>query len=261
MLKFSKFALLSALLAVAAGAQAADEKAVALVNGATIPQARMDMRVKAATQQGQPDSPELQKAIREDLINLEVISQAASKNGLDKQPEIMQQLELARQSILAGAFVQDYVKTHPVGDDVLKQDYETMKARVGNKEYKLSHILVENEEDAKKIVAELKKGAKFAKVAKAKSKDPGSKDNGGDLGWAVPSNFVQPFAEAAAKLVKGKISDPVQTQFGWHVIRLEDTRDLKVPTFEEMKPNLEKRKQQESIQKVIAELRGKAKIE
>jgi peptidyl-prolyl cis-trans isomerase C len=252
---------LSALLAFAAGAQAADDKAVALVNGAAIPQARMDMRVKAAAQQGQPDSPDLQKAIREDLINLEVISQAASKNGLDKQPEIVQQLELARQSILAGAFVQDYVKSHPFGDDVLKQDYETMKARVGNKEYKLSHILVETEEDAKKVVAELKKGAKFAKVAKTKSKDPGSADKGGDLGFAVPSNFVQPFAEAVTKLAKGKISDPVQTQFGWHVIKLEDTRELKVPTFEEMKPNLEKRKQQESIQKAVAELRGKAKIE
>lgn len=261
MLKFSKSALLSALLAFAAGAQAADDKAVALVNGTAIPQARMDMRVKAATQQGQPDSPELQKAIREDLINLEVISQAASKNGLDKQADIVQQLELARQSILAGAFVQDYVKSHPVGDDVLKQDYENMKARVGNKEYKLSHILVESEADAKKVAAELKKGAKFAKVAKAKSKDPGSKDNGGDLGWSVPANFVQPFAEAASKLAKGQVSAPVQTQFGWHVIKLEDTRELKVPTFEEMKPNLEKRKQQESVQKVIAELREKAKIE
>jgi len=261
MLKFSKFALLSALLAVAAGAQAAENKAVALVNGAAIPQARMDMRLKAAAQQGQPDSPELQKAIRDDLINLEVISQAAAKSGLDKQPEIMQQLELARQSILAGAFVQDYVKTHPVGDDVLKQDYEAMKARVGNKEYKLSHILLENEDDAKKVAAQLKKGAKFAKVAKAKSKDPGSADKGGDLGWSVPANFVQPFAEAASKLAKGQISAPVQTQFGWHVIKLEDTRELKVPTFEEMKPNLEKRKQQESVQKVIAELRDKAKIE
>ena len=261
MLKFSRFALLSALLAVAAGAQAADEKAVALVNGAAIPQARMDMRLKAATQQGQPDSPELQKAIRDDLINLEVISQAAAKNGLDKQPEVAQQLELARQSVLAGAFVQDYVKTHPIGEDMLKQDYESMKARIGNKEYKLSHILVETEDEAKKVAAELKKGAKFAKIAKAKSKDPGSKDNGGDLGWSVPANFVQPFAEAASKLAKGQVSAPVQTQFGWHVIKLEDTRELKVPTFDEMKPNLEKRKQQENIQKFIAELRGKAKIE
>jgi peptidyl-prolyl cis-trans isomerase C len=261
MLKFSKFALLSALLAAAACAQAADDKAAALVNGVSIPQARVDMRIKAAAQQGQPDSPELRKAVRDDLVNLEVITQAAIKSGLDKQPEIAQQLELARQSVLAGAYVQDYAKSHPVTDDVLKQEYEALKKRVGNKEYKLSHILVESEDEAKKVSAELKKGAKFGKVAKSKSKDPGSKDNGGDLGWAVPSNFVQPFGEAVLTLSKGQVSAPVQTQYGWHVIKLEDTRDLKVPAFDEVKPNIEKRLQQQSIQKAIEELRGKAKIE
>ncbi|MBI5890672.1 MAG: peptidylprolyl isomerase [Nitrosomonadales bacterium] len=260
MLKFSKFALLSALLTIAACTQAADEKSAALVNGVSIPQARLDMRIKAAAQQGQPDSPELRKAIRDDLINLEVISQAASKNEMEKQPEIAQQLELARQSILAGAYVQDYAKNHPIGDDVLKQEYEALKTRVGNKEYKLSHILVDSEDEAKKAAAEVKKG-KFAKVAKSMSKDPGSKDKGGELGWAVPSNFVQPFAEAVTKLGKGQISAPVQTQFGWHVIKLEDTRELKVPTFEEVKPNIEKRLQQQTIQKEIEDLRGKAKIE
>jgi peptidyl-prolyl cis-trans isomerase C len=261
MLKFSKFALLSALLAIAAGAQASDDKSAALVNGVSIPQSRIDMRVKAAAQQGQPDTPEIRKAIREDLINLELISQAAVKNGLDKQSETAQQLELARQSVLAGAFVQEFAKNHPIGDDVLKQDYETLKKRVGNKEYKLSHVLVESEDEAKKVAAELKKGGKFAKIAKANSKDPGSKDNGGDLGWAVPSSFVQPFGEAVLKLSKGQISAPVQTQFGWHIIKLEDTRELKVPSYEEMKPNLEKRKQQEAIQKAVDDLRSKAKIE
>jgi peptidyl-prolyl cis-trans isomerase C len=261
MLKFSKFALLSALLAIAASAQAADDKSAALVNGVSIPQARVDMRVKAAMQQGQPDSPDLRKAVRDDLINLEVITQAATKNGLDKQPEVALQLELARQSVLAGAFVQDYAKNHAIGDDVLKQEYEALKKRVGNKEYKLSHILVDTEDEAKKVAAELKKGAKFAKVAKANTKDPGSKESGGDLGWAVPSNFVQPFGEAVLKLSKGQVSAPVQTQYGWHIIKLEDTRELKVPPYEEVKPNLEKRLQQQAIQKNIEELRGKAKVE
>jgi len=261
MLKFSKFALLSALLAIAASAQAADDKSAALVNGVSIPQARVDMRVKAAMQQGQPDSPDLRKAVRDDLINLEVITQAAAKNGLDKQPEIAMQLELARQSVLAGAFVQDYAKNHPIGEDVLKQEYEALKKRVGNKEYKLSHILVDTEDEAKKVAAELKKGAKFGKVAKSNTKDPGSKDNGGDLGWAVPSNFVQPFGEAVLKLSKGQVSAPVQTQYGWHIIKLEDTRELKVPPYEEVKPNLEKRLQQQAIQKNIEELRAKAKVE
>ncbi len=260
MLKSSRFVLLSALLAIAAGAQAADEKAAALVNGVAIPQARLDMRIKAAMQQGQPDSPEMRKAIRDDLVNLEVISQAAVKNGMDKQPEVAQQLELARQSILAGAYVQEYAKNHPIGDDVLKQEYEALKKRVGNKEYKLSHILVDSEDEAKKVAAEVKKG-KFGKVAKAHSKDPGSKDNGGDLGWAVPSNFVQPFGDAVLKLNKGQISAPVQTQYGWHIIKLEDTRELKVPTFEEVKPNIEKRLQQQALQKAIEDMRSKAKIE
>ena len=261
MLKFSKLVLLCTLLSVTAVSQAAEEKSAALVNGVSIPQSRVDLRVKVATTQGgQPDSPELRKAIRDDLVNLEVLSQIAVKNGLDKQPEIAQQIELARQQVLAGAYVQDYAKSNPTGEDVLKQDYEALKARVGNKEYKLSHILVATEDEAKAVAKRVKK-EKFAKLAKEKSKDPGSKDNGGDLGWQVPSNFVQPFGEAVAKLNKGQISEPVQTQYGWHVIKLEGTRELKVPTFEEVKPQLEKRRQQESIQKAINELREKAKIE
>lgn len=261
MLNFSRFALLSALL-LSAGVQAADAgKPAALVNGVAIPQSRVDLRVNvAATQGGQPDSEELRKAIREDLINLEVLSQAADKQGLDKQEDTKQQLELARQSVLAGAFVQDFVKKNPIDEAVLKQDYENMKARVGDKEYKVSHILVATEEEAKAVAKRVKKES-FSKVAKQKSNDPGSKDKGGDLGFTVPGNFVQPFGEAILKLKKGQISEPVQTQYGWHIIKLEDTRDLKVPTFEEMKPRLEQRRKQEAIQKAIADLRSKARIE
>ena len=261
MLNFSRFALLSALL-LATGAQAADaDKPVALVNGVAIPQSRIDLRVNvAATQGGQPDSEELRKAIREDLINLEVLSQAADKQGLEKQDDTKQQLELARQSVLASVFVQDFVEKHPVEETLLQQDYETMKSRVGDKEFKVSHILVATEDEAKTIAKRVKKEA-FAKVAKQKSNDPGSKDKGGDLGFTVPSNFVQPFGEAILKLKKGQISEPVQTQYGWHIIKLEDTRELKVPTFEEMKPRLEQRRKQEAVQKAIADLRSKARIE
>lgn len=261
MLNFSRFALLSALL-LATGAQAADAgKPVALVNGVAIPQSRVDLRVNvAAAQGGQTDSEELRKAIREDLINLEVLSQAADKQGLEKQDDTKQQLELARQSVLASAFVQDFVKNNPVDEAVLKEDYESMKSRVGDKEYKVSHILVATEDEAKAIAKRVKKES-FAKVAKQKSNDPGSKDKGGDLGFTVPGNFVQPFGEAILKLKKGQISAPVQTQYGWHIIKLEDTRDLKVPTFEEMKPRLEQRRKQEAVQKAIADLRSKARIE
>ena len=259
--KIARVVLFSSLLLAGAAAQAADaDKTAALVNGVAIPQSRIDLRLKAAEQQGQPDSPELRKALHQDLINLEIISQEAAKLGLEKQAETAQQLELARQSVLAGAFVQDYLKNHPVDEALLQQDYETMKARLGDKEYKVSHILVPTEEEAKAVAKRVKKES-FAKVAKQKSQDPGSKDEGGDLGWTVPSNFVQPFGEAIGKLVKGQISAPVQTQYGWHVIKLEDTRELKVPAFDDVKPNLGKRRQQEVIQKAISELRSKAKVE
>ncbi|PIV47486.1 MAG: peptidylprolyl isomerase [Gallionellaceae bacterium CG_4_9_14_0_8_um_filter_60_335] len=259
--RIARVVLFSSLLLASAAAQAADaDKTAALVNGVAIPQSRIDLRLKAAEQQGQPDGPELRKALRQDLINLEIISQEAGKLGLEKQAETAQQLELARQSVLAGAFVQDYLKNHPVDDALLQQDYETMKARIGDKEYKVSHILVPTEEEAKAVAKRVNKES-FTKLAKQKSQDPGSKDKGGDLGWTVPSNFVQPFGEAIGKLAKGQISAPVQTQYGWHVIKLEDTRELKVPAFDDVKPNLEKRRQQEVIQKAISELRSKAKVE
>ncbi|TAJ80550.1 MAG: peptidylprolyl isomerase [Gallionellaceae bacterium] len=267
MLKPSNIAALALLATIAANTVyaaekvAEQEKNAATVNGVAIPQARIDLRVKVAAQQGQPDSPELRKAIRDDLINLEVISQEALKKGLDKQPDIIQQIELTKQSALAGAFVQDFAKNHPVAEDAIKQEYENMKKRVGSKEYKVAHILVETEKEANAIAVELKKKGKFDKIAKAKSKDPGSKDNGGDLGWTVPSNFVPPFAEAITKLSKGQISAPVQTQFGWHILKLDDTRDLKVPAYEEVKPNLEKRLQQQLIQDAIKGLRANAKID
>lgn len=262
MLKASGIALLATLLVAGLPVHAADadQKTAALVNGTAIPQSRIDLRLKAAEQQGQPDNPELRNALREDLINLEILSQEAVKLGLEKQTDTAQQMELARQSVLAGAYVQHYIRNNPVDESLLKQDYEAMKARVGDKEYKVSHVLVQTEAEAQEVVKRVKK-ENFSKVAKQKSTDPGSKDKGGDLGWAVPSNFVQPFGTAITALQKGQVSAPVQTQFGWHVIRLEDTRELKVPTFEEVKPNMEKRRQQEIIQKAISELRSKARIE
>lgn len=269
MLKPANIAALALLAAIAANTVNAadkvadqDKSAVVTVNGVAIPQARVDMRLKAAAQQGQQDSPELRKAIKDDLINLEVLAQEAVKNGLDKQDDVAQQLALARASVLAGAFVQSFAKSHPVAEELLKKEYDGLKQRVGNKEYKVAHILVATESEAKAVSAELKKkGSKFDKIAKEKSKDPGSKENGGELGWAVPTNFVQPFAEAITKLAKGQISEPVQTQFGWHIIKLDDTRDLKVPAYEEVKGNIEKRLQQQAIQEEIKSLRGNAKIE
>lgn len=220
MLKTGKFAALAIVGVLAINPAFAEDKSAAMVNGVSIPQSRIDMRVKAAAAQGQPDSPELRKAIREDMINLAVLAQEAKKNGLDKNPEVVDQIELAKDSVLVGAYVQDYAKNHSISDDQLKQEYDNLKANLGNSEYNVSHILVDTEEEAKAIIAQLGKKGKFDKIAKAKSKDAGSAEKGGSLGWAVPSNFVPPFANAMLSLKKGTYTkEPVKSQFGWHVIK------------------------------------------
>ncbi|OGS92378.1 MAG: peptidylprolyl isomerase [Gallionellales bacterium GWA2_59_43] len=261
MFKTGKFAALAIVGALAVQPAFAEDKSAAMVNGVSIPQARVDLRVKAATAQGQADSPELRKAIREDMINIEVMTQEAVKLGLNKNDEVMQQLELAKQSVLVGAFVQDYAKNHPISEDQLQQEYDKLKTKLGNKEFNARHILVATEEEAKAIVAQLGKKGKFDKLAE-KSMDAGSAKQGGSLGWAVPGNFVAPFANALLNLQKGQYTkEPVQSQFGWHIIKLDDVRDLKVPPFEELKPQLQQRLQQQSIQKAITDLKAKAKIE
>ena len=187
---------------------------------------------------------------------------------MEKQSETTQQLEIAKQTVLVGAFVQDYVKTHPVTDEAIAKEYDNLKTHLGTKEYSVRHILVEKESEAKSIAAKLKKGGKentFEKLAKANSKDPGSKDKGGDLGWIpvcdIPSAFVKPFGDAVMNLTKGQLSEPVQSQFGWHIIKLEDVRDLKIPALDEIKPQLTQRLQQQAVKQMIADLRKEAKIE
>ncbi len=261
MLKSGKFAALAILGALTINPAFAENKSATLVNGVSIPQARIDLRVKAAAAQGQADSPDLRKAIRDDLVNLEVLVQEAARLGLDKNADVVQQVELTKAQVLAGAFVQDYAKKHPISEDDLKQEYDKLKTKLGSKEYNARHILVETEEEAKDIIAKLGKKVKFEKLAE-KSKDAGSASQGGSLGWNVPGNLVPEFANVMINLNKGDYTKaPVKSQFGWHVIRLDDVRALKAPSFDEIKPQLQQRLQQQSIQKVIAELRGKAKIE
>lgn len=265
MLNTSKLAALALLGAMAASPAYAESKAAAVVNGVTIPQERLELRVKSAAAQGQQDTPELRKAVRDDLVTIELLSQEAVRKGFDKQPETVQMLELTRQQVLVGAFMQDYVKTHPLGEDALTKAYDSLKNSVGNKEYSVRHILVEKESEAKSIAAKLKKGGKFDKLAESNSKDAGSRERGGDLGWVpvgnIPTTYVKPFADAVMKLTKGQISGPVQSQFGWHIIKLDDVRDLKLPTYEELKPQIAQRLQQQAVQNAIAELRAKAKVE
>jgi peptidyl-prolyl cis-trans isomerase C len=242
-----------------AQAGAASANKVAAVNGVVITKAKVDAVVRAQT--GQPDTPELRAMIRDRLIMLEIVAQEANRKGLGKGADTVSQIELARTNILAQAFRADYLKNHPVSDDAMKAEFEKIKLQMGDKEYKARHVLVENEAEAKEIIAKLKKGEKFEELAKA-SKDPGSKDHGGELDWNQPGGFVKPFSDAMVKLEKGKYTEtPVQSQFGWHVIQLDDVRPAKIPDFSEVKPGLQQRMQEAMFEKAVADLRAKAKVE
>ncbi|WP_374240946.1 peptidyl-prolyl cis-trans isomerase [Zoogloea sp.] len=247
--------LIAAAIALPAFAQN-----VATVNGTAIPQSRADLLVTEQKSQGAPDSEQLRAAVKEELIRREVLSQEARKKSLDKSAAVQAQMDMARQAVLIRAYLQDFVKAHPVSDADVKAEYDKIKSQLGDKEYKARHILVEKEEEAKAIIAKLDKGEKIDDLAK-QSKDPGSKDKGGDLGWANPASFVKPFADALSKLEKGKYTTtPVKTDFGYHVIKLEDTRPLKAPAFDEVKGQLKQRLEQQRVEKHIAELRSKAAV-
>ncbi|MDP9108237.1 MAG: peptidylprolyl isomerase [Pseudomonadota bacterium] len=234
---------------------------IAVVNGKPIPSSRADLMVKQAAAQGQADSPDLRKLVKDELITREVLVQEADKLGLGNSAEVRNQLEIARQSLVIRALVGDFVKKHPVSDAEVKAEYDRFKATAGDKEYRARHILVEKEDDAKAIIAKLKGGAKFEDLAK-QSKDPGSAATGGDLDWASPASYVKPFSDAMVGLQKGAITEtPVKTQFGYHVIKLEDVRTAKIPTMEEVKPQITESLQQKKLQEYQQELRAKAKIQ
>jgi len=251
--------LLVLLLATAAVPVMAQNLAV--VNGKPVPSSRADAMIKQMAAQGQQDSPQLRAMVKEELVNREILMQEADKLGLSSSPEVKNQMEMARQSIVIRALVADYVKKNPVSEADMKAEYDKFKAQAGDKEYHARHILVEKEDDAKAIIAKLKSGAKFEDLAK-QSKDTGSAANGGDLDWAPPSAFVKPFSDAMTGLQKGQITEtPVQTQFGYHVIKLEDSRPAKVPSFEEVKPQIAESLQQQKLQAYQQELKKKAKIQ
>ncbi|PLY39848.1 peptidylprolyl isomerase [Janthinobacterium sp. ROICE36] len=257
---FKPARLLIALLAVVAVPVFAQN--VAVVNGKPIPSSRVDAVVKQVVAQGQqPDSPQLREAIKKDLIGREVLMQEAENKGFGKDAAVKQQIENARQAIVINTLVGDYLKKNPVNDAEIKAEYERFVAQTGDKEYHVRHILVATEAEAKDIIAKLKGGAKFEDLAK-QSKDAGSADNGGDLDWAAPSSFPKVFSDAFVKLQKGQVTDtPVQTPNGFHVIKLDDTRAAKLPTLEEVKPQIAEALQQKKLQAYQEEMIKKAKVQ
>jgi peptidyl-prolyl cis-trans isomerase C len=235
---------------------------VATVNGKPIPAAKVDQVVKQVVAQGKAtDSPQLREAIKKDLIGREVLIQEADKQGIGTRPDVKNAIDNARQSIIINAMLADYIKKNPVKDAEIKAEYDKYKAQMGDKEYHARHILVGTEDEAKQIIAKLKGGAKFEDLAK-QSKDPGSAPNGGDLDWASPASFVPEFSKAMTSLQKGQITEtPVHTQFGWHVIKLEDVRPSKFPKLEEVKQQVAEQLQQRKLAAYREELMKKAKIQ
>ena len=249
--------------AKSAAGPAVKEAAAATVNGIAISKNRVDMIVKQGLASGQPDSPELRKGIIDKLAMQTLIAEEAVKKGLDKSAEVLDQIDLTRQSILANAYVQDLLKNSAASEEALKAEYEKIKATISGTEYKARHILVEKEGEAKEIIAKLKKDpASFAKLAMDKSKDTGSKASGGELGWFDLSRMVPEFGAAVSRLDKGAITqEPVKTQYGYHVIQVEDSKPIEAPPFEEVKPQLAQHLQQQSVKKQMDDLKAKAKIE
>jgi peptidyl-prolyl cis-trans isomerase C len=253
---------LAVALVLSAASVGALAQNVAIVNGKAVPKARMDVLAQQLASSGRPVTPEMEGQLREEVVAREVFMQEAQKQGLDTSDEYRNQLELARQAILIRTLFENYRKTNPVTDADVQAEYDKFVAANGGKEYKARHILVETEDQAKKVIADLKKGAKFEDIAKKQSKDPGSGANGGDLDWANPASFVPEFSEAMIKLNKGDTTQvPVKSQFGYHIIRIDDIRQAQLPKLEEVKPQVTQQLQQQRLQKYQEELRAKAKVE
>ena len=257
--------LLSGLVAAAllgAAALPALAQNVAIVNGKPIPKERVEVLKDQVQRSGREVNAEMEGQIKEEVIAREIFMQEAQKRGLEASADYKAQMELARQTILIRELFNDYQTKNPVTDAEIKAEYDKFVAANSGKEYKASHILVEKEDEAKAIIASIKKGAKFADIAKKQSKDPGSGANGGDLDWANPSSYVSEFTEALIKLNKGQMTQtPVKSQFGWHIIRLDDTRDAQLPKLDEVKPQVAQQLQQQKLAKFQEDLRAKAKVE
>ncbi len=242
---------------------AAQAQNVAVVNGKAVPKARVDALLKSAVRPGQPVPPELETRARDVVVMQEIFAQEAERRGLAATPEYKAQMEIARTRVLVDQLRADFEKKNPVTDAEAKAEYEKVKSEAGTgTEYHARHILVEKEEDAKKLIADIQKGAKFEDLAKKNSKDPGSAENGGDLDWANPGSYVPEFSQAMTKLKKGEMTpEPVKSQFGYHIIKLEDTRQAQFPGFDEVKPQIQQRLGQAKLQKFQDDLRAKAKTD
>lgn len=253
---------LSALGAALALAAPVFAQNIAIVNGKAVPKSRVDALLQQATRQGQPKTPELEQQVRDEVVLREMFMQEAEKRGLAASPDFKAQMEFARQSILIRELFADYQKKNPVTDADIQAEYDKFKGQASGTEYRARHILVEKEDDAKALIAQIKGGAKFEDLAKKNSKDPGSGENGGDLDFAPPNAYVPEFSQAMVKLKKGEMTEaPVKSQFGWHIIKLEDTRETKFPPLDEVKGQIQQRLGQQKMAQFRDEIKAKSKTD
>ncbi|MEQ5838399.1 peptidylprolyl isomerase [Paraburkholderia acidicola] len=249
------------LLAAFAAAPAFAQN-IAVVNGTPIPKSRADAMIAQLGKQGQQDTPQLETAVRTELINREVLMQEAVRRGIPARADVKAEVAVAQQTVVLRALIEDFVKNNQPTDAEITAKYNTLVKNAGGKEYHLHHILVDNEQQAKDLIAKIKGGASFEALAKQYSKDPGSGKNGGDLDWSDPKAYVPEFAAAATKLQKGQMTDaPVHTQYGWHIIRLDDTRAVTPPPLDQVKQQVVQQIQQEKLQAFEEGLRKNAKIQ
>lgn len=235
---------------------------IAVVNGKPVPASRMAALAQQVERSGRPVDDTLKAQIKEELIAREIFVQEAEKRGIKASKDYKAQAELALQTILIRELFADFQRKNPVTDAEVKAEYDKFAAANGGQEYRARHILVETEDQAKAIIANIKKGAKFEDIAKKDSKDPGSGANGGDLDWASASSFVPEFSEAMVKLGKGQMAEaPVKSQFGWHIIRVDDVRQAQLPSIDELKPQISQQLQQQKLNDFQEQLRSKAKVQ
>jgi len=254
-----KLVLAAAIAALTATAGAQN---IATVNGKPVPKARYDLLLTQVSKSGQAVTPEVEAQMKDEVVLREIFMQAAEKAGIPQSADFKAQLELTRQSLMIRAMFAEYAKKNPVSEADAKVEYEKFKAAGSGTEYDARHILVETEDQAKALIAKIKLGAKFEDLAKTESKDPGSAANGGDLGWANGNSYVPEFTAALAKLKKGEMTDePVKSQFGYHIIRLEDTRQATFPAFDDVKAQIIQRMEQQKVAEYQAKLKDAAKTD
>lgn len=264
--RFVSLSLLASLLMLGAcskdnaSAIPADE-VIATVNGQKISKSQFDLYVQTIEMQAGQPIPEAQKSlVLDQYIGMRLAAAAAEKAGIAEDRDVADQLDFARLNVLVDAALEKYLEEHPVADEEIRPEYDAQVAALP-REYRARHILVADKASADAITKQIAGGADFAKLAQQKSTDS-SKDSGGDLGWFTLETMVEPFANAVAALKPGEVTaEPVQSQFGWHVIKLEDTRNAAAPPFENVKDRVKTIVQRKKLQAYLDQLRADAKID